>query len=864
MRQRRITLRELTKNPVAAAALALVVLAVSLSTAATGAAAPAPELRVSSAATRAGDVALQDATLAGKVYIFVVPEEGVTKAQFWLDNPNMTTRPRKTESNAPWDFAGTATGGLALPFDTAALSDGLHSITAKLDLAGGGSQLLQAAFVVSNSVPSLSVSSSTVSMTVPPSGPPQSSSVQVGTSDGQPTQIQVSDDRTWLTATPSTESTPTTLIVTVDPTGLAPGAYRGIVAIASPGYASTSVTVDAFVSSSPGADQVHLGWTTDPSTSFRVMWRTFDGAAPSRLRYRASGTTDWLVGEGTSRISATMGREHQVGATALRPATGYDYQVATGAQTWSSTFTTRTAPGAGSPVDVVFVADTGIAGRADGLTTGTLQVVDEIAALDPMAVLGGGDYAYYNTETRFSSLDEAIDAWLNQMQQVASRSPLIPVYGNHEALLGENVDSWAARFPDPGGLGDRRNYSFDIGSLHVVGIHAVAETTGLSNAQLAWIEQDITAARAGGAKWIVPYMHVSAFSDGRNHPSNLALRSQLGPLFERLQIDLVISAHDQSYERTYPLVGVPNSITATSSNSSSCYSPADDGITWLKVGPGGKLSNKNGGFSQWLTEPPPAYTAARANSLHHFAHLRADEASLQVEVIGLKGNGTAPTVVDMLEYRVDACPQRLSLSPPSQTVTATAGGTPVTTTLELAAHPAATEFSVTADAPWATVTPATGTTPATVTVEVDPVDLLPGIHTLTVTALSTGSGTDTSQIRVDVLPREGHYQILLSLTPDRSAAVPLDGASRAGNLYIFAAPATNVGRVRFWLDDPNFTKKARKTESNAPFDFAGTATNGSALPFSTGSLSSGAHTISAVVDLASGERVVLHAVLIVP
>jgi hypothetical protein len=62
----------------------------------------------------------------------------------------------------------------------------------------------------------------------------------------------------------------------------------------------------------------------------------------------------------------------------------------------------------------VFFADTGLIGRLDGLATGTAQVRDEIAALDPTLLLGGGDYAYFDTDKRFGDLNATIDAWFDQ------------------------------------------------------------------------------------------------------------------------------------------------------------------------------------------------------------------------------------------------------------------------------------------------------------------------------------------------------------------------------------------------------------------------------------------------------------------
>jgi len=76
--------------------------------------------------------------------------------------------------------------------------------------------------------------------------------------------------------------------------------------------------------------------------------------------------------------------------------------------------------------------------------------------------------------------------------------------------------------------------------------------------------------------------------------------------------------------------------------------------------------------------------------------------------------------------------------------------------------------------------------------------------------------------------------VLVSSKPDRSSAVALAGTTRSSSVYVFVSPQTGIARVRFFLDDPQATRPARQTEGAAPYDFAGTAADGSALPFVTG------------------------------
>lgn len=102
--------------------------------------------------TRSDALALQNQALAGNLYIFVTPTSGITKVEFFLDNPSASGTPRQTESLAPYDFAGTnsTTTSLANPFNSTAVADGPHTVTARITPTSGSPQLVSASFTVAN------------------------------------------------------------------------------------------------------------------------------------------------------------------------------------------------------------------------------------------------------------------------------------------------------------------------------------------------------------------------------------------------------------------------------------------------------------------------------------------------------------------------------------------------------------------------------------------------------------------------------------------------------------------------------------------------------------------------------------------
>lgn len=816
----------------------------------------------STSSNRSNPAPLDGRTVSGNIYAFTTPvDDGITLVRFFLDDPGMTGSPRQVENNPPYDFAGGSTSK-ADPLKTTSLSDGPHTITAALDMDDGTTEVIHAAFTVRNSTATgLEFDVASLSFAAPANGSPVSQSVTVSTIDGSTASLTLTSDVSWLTVSPSSGTAPLQVTVTATPGILPEGVYTGTLRATGPGMASANLNV-AFGIPDVGPDQVHLAWVADPATTLTVVWRTLDPTVPSVVEYRAAGSTAWQSATGATRPSGTTGKLHEVTLSSLTPATTYQYRVQGPGGTWSEIFETRTAPGSGAAdFDFIYVADTGLIGRQDGLATGTRQVIDEIAGLNPHLILAGGDFAYFNTDKRFGNLENTIDAWFNQMQPAISRAPVMPAYGNHEALLSEKSSTWAERFPTPPGFDGHRNYSFDVGDVHFVAIFAVENDDPLPAATIDWIRQDIQAAQAAGQRWIIPFFHVSPFAEGKNHPSNLALRAQLGPLFESLGVQIVIASHDQSYERTYPLVDVPDTNTPTST-STSCYT-MQDGVTWIKVSPGGKLSNISGNFSPWKTSTAPAWTAFRDNTMHHFLRVRVSaEGKLIVEAFGVSGNGSAPVIQDRFEYTTADCPPPDTTPPAAPTgLSATASDDGIA--LDWADNGEAdlagyrVYRSGNASGPFFPLTAA----PVTSSQYFD-AQAPAGVSYYQVTAVDQDGNESDPSATVDAerpAPPPAAFEIVVSTSNRRTNPVPLEGQTVSGNVYVFTTPTdSSIAGVRFYLDDPGMTGGPHQIETNPPYDFAGGSTS-KADPFKTTSIANGPHTITAALDMDDGTTQVIHA-----
>jgi hypothetical protein len=122
-----------------------------------------------------------------------------------------------------------------------------------------------------------------------------------------------------------------------------------------------------------------------------------------------------------------------------------------------------------------------------------------------------------------------------------------------------------------------------------------------------------------------------------------------------------------------------------------------------------------------------------------------------------------------------------------------------------------------------------------------------------------GNDTESSGPVENSFPDTDVYSLFLSIAPDRSGEVALDGASVKGDIYVFSGPDTSVQKVEFFIDNTSAQGAADKTENRAPYDLGGSSTDGTALSFDTTRLTDGVHTLTAALSLADGTRQLVYA-----
>jgi len=394
--------------------------------------------------------------------------------------------------------------------------------------------------------------------------------------------------------------------------------------------------------------QVHLSWSEDPSRSLTVTWQTPRGRGPARVEFGPVDEERLRVVEAESFPSPGIsGRLHRAVLGDLEPATAYRYRVSADSgcsPDYGPWWQTRTAPASPEArYEVAFVCDIGIQDRTDGSTAASNAVVRQLVDEAPLFVLGGGDYAYGNRDARFRDPADAIDRFFEQMEPLLARVPFMAQYGNHEVELAERYEDWAPRLAHPPGEDGGRSYSFDVGAAHFVGFYAPGRAP--SETHLRWLREDLASERARRASWRIVFQHAPLVASGRCHPARPDVAA-LAPLFEELGVDLHLSGHDQSYERTHPIRAGKWAPPLPSTSATTSYA-AGGGVIYAKISPGGKLSDRTGDFSRFESDAP-CEVAYRNDDHHHWARLTVSNETLDLRVDGWSpGTGARETIEDV-------------------------------------------------------------------------------------------------------------------------------------------------------------------------------------------------------------------------
>jgi hypothetical protein len=354
-------------------------------------------------------------------------------------------------------------------------------------------------------------------------------------------------------------------------------------------------------------EQIHLTWGDDPTSSVVVSWASPGRAVKPRVRIgqrvipaEERRYTDGINGETVWTYHA---RVH-----GLHPDATYGYAVTadnddTAADPFSATFTT--APEGRAKFRFTSFGDLATPNTEWVLSYGqSAYAVGAVESFQPLFHLLNGDLCYADLNP--AAQPEVWRDFGNNNQASAANRPWMPAPGNHEIEFYNGTQgflSYLTRYTLPGnGLPafEGRWYSFRVGSVLFVSLSAddviyqdagafvagpsalvPAASTGNApiepgtslyisgysgGAQTRWLEKTLAAARRDHTiDWIVAQMHQCACSSSKTgNGSDLGIRAEWLPLFDKYEVDLVLNGHDHDYERSFPVRGFDHGAGAES------------------------------------------------------------------------------------------------------------------------------------------------------------------------------------------------------------------------------------------------------------------------------------------------------------
>jgi len=284
---------------------------------------------------------------------------------------------------------------------------------------------------------------------------------------------------------------------------------------------------------------------------------------------------------------------HTAVLTGLSSRTTYIYRPEAGSRAFS--FTMPPAAGeveAGKPLRLGVWGDVGI-------TNVSFAVMQSLAAAEPDVALLLGDYSYAD------GWSPKWETFGTMMEPLMANVANLGVPGNHEIAEGNyNGIDWMQRYPQPyrqSGSESALYYSYETGLVHVLGLpgsYAPTDnaTEGQASPQYLFAADDLAKVDRTRTPWIVVMFHTPWYNSNENHyEEGLKHQWDMEELLYRYGVDVVMSGHVHSYERSVPVYR---------------YQANACGAVHLVVGDAG---NYEGPALGWV-EPQPAWSAFREAS----------------------------------------------------------------------------------------------------------------------------------------------------------------------------------------------------------------------------------------------------------
>jgi 3',5'-cyclic AMP phosphodiesterase CpdA len=337
-------------------------------------------------------------------------------------------------------------------------------------------------------------------------------------------------------------------------------------------------------------DRIVLTWEGDPTTTQAVTWRTSTDVARAfaEIAVAESGPRFTERAQRVNAVTRTFKSNlskchvHTVSFKDLEPATTYVYRVGDGVN-WSEWIHFRTAGTNPASFSFLYFGDAQNRVRSEWSRVIREAVLDSTRAA---FTLHAGDLVNRAEEDGEWGEWFGAGAWINSM------IPVIATPGNHEYTGRKNTDGstsksltrhWDAQFAfpmnGPHGL-EKTTYYIDYQNLRVVSLNS----NDRRELQIPWLE---TVLSENDRTWTVVTFHHPIFSTGKGR-DNPELRGLWKPVFDRYQVDLVLTGHDHTYGRTgllAPETNVDSGLNWRSTSAGTVYVVSVSGPKMYRLNP---------------------------------------------------------------------------------------------------------------------------------------------------------------------------------------------------------------------------------------------------------------------------------------
>jgi len=301
----------------------------------------------------------------------------------------------------------------------------------------------------------------------------------------------------------------------------------------------------------PRHDSMVIRWRTDRATKGIVRW----GLTPVTATNRVSHAGSML--------------DHVVQLSGLQPDTRYFYAVGSETNRWLTplgndhSFVTSPLPGTVQPTRIWVLGDSGTGTTNQTNVRNAYQVIHRSHPANLWLMLG--DNAYPDGSD--SQYQRAV---FNMYAGLLRQLPLWPTLGNHDArhadsptLSGAYYDIFTLpTLAQCGGLvsGTEAYYSFDHANIHFICLDSEDTDRSADGAMATWLRADLAAT---SQDWIFAFFHHPPYTKG-SHDSDkrsdsagrmVDMRENFLPILESGGVDLVLTGHSHSYERSFLLNG---------------------------------------------------------------------------------------------------------------------------------------------------------------------------------------------------------------------------------------------------------------------------------------------------------------------